>query len=266
VTILTSAPEYTLTPKRDYIEGVEVNYMPDVFPTRLRNGGLGILDTTMRCLFLLNRRFSIVENFDHRPAVLYPAIFSKYVQKTPLISEWTDLHGTGGSMSNRRPAIQKLIRPYEDFTEKKSKKLPEKLVVISQGLKQKALNIGVSESKIVYIPGGSDIENITPKPKNQIRKIFGLPSDKKIIAYTAGTHYDSDLFLKSIYRIQKKMPEVLLITTGSVYGDQIKKRLYDPQRVIEFGFLPYDEYAALLPAVDVFIFPFLNSSLNRGRW
>lgn len=266
VAILTSAPKYTLTPKRDFTDGVEINYMPDFFPVRLRNGGLGIFDTLMRCLFLLNRSFDIVENFDHRPAVLYPAIFSKYIKKTPLISEWTDLHGTGGSMNNRPPIIQKLIRPYEDFSEKKSKKLAEKLVVISQGLKERALDLGIPKSKIVHIPGGSDIENIVPRPKNEIRKNFGLPADKKIIAYTAGTHYDIDLFLNAIYLIQEQRQDVLLVTTGSVYGDQIKRRLYDPRRVIEFGFLPYEKYAALLPAVDAFIFPFANSSLNRGRW
>jgi glycosyltransferase involved in cell wall biosynthesis len=240
--------------------------MPDFVPVRLRNGGLGLIDTLMRCLFLLNRNFDIVENFDHRPAVLYPAIVSKYIQKTALVSEWTDLHGTGGSLNNRRPVIQKLIRPYEDFTEQKSKKLAEKLVVISLGLKERALSMGIPESKITHIPGGSDIENIVPRQKNEIRKSFGLPLEKKIIAYTAGTHYDSDLFMNAIYRIQKQRQDVLLVTTGSIYGEKIKRRMYDPQRVIEFGFLPYKRYAALLPAVDVFIFPFANSSLNRGRW
>jgi glycosyltransferase involved in cell wall biosynthesis len=266
VVILTSTPRYIVNWRKEFIDGVEVICMPDLLGKRFRNGGLGPIDTLLRCFYLFKRKFDIVENFDHRPAVLYPAIVSKYIQKTPLISEWTDLHGTGGSMNNRRPVIQKLIRLYEDFTEKKSKKLAEKLVVISQGLKERALNLGIPESKILYIPGGSDIENIVPRQKKEIRKSFGLPLEKKIIAYTAGTHYDSDLFLNAIYRIQEQRQDVLLITTGSVFGDQIKKRLYDPQRVIEFGFLAYEKYAALLPAVDAFIFPFANSSLNRGRW
>ena len=220
----------------------------------------------MRCLFLLNRNFDLVENYDHRPAVLYPAILSKYLKKTPLISEWTDLHGSGGSLENRRKVVQKLIRPYEDFTEKQSKRLAEKLVVISIGLKRRAINLGIPESRIVYIPGGSDIENILPQQKNMARAKIGLPPDKKIVGYTAGTHYDKDLFLNTICKILKTRLDVLIVTTGAVLDHPLKRRLPDPERLIEYGFLPYEQYAQLLPAADVFIFPFANSSLNRGRW
>ena len=37
-------------------------------------------------------------------------------------------------------------------------------------------------------------------------------------------------------------------------------------RVIEYGFMPYEDYTALLPAVDLFLFPFAKSTLNEGRW
>ena len=188
VTILTSSPGYILFPRREIVSGVRQVCMPDVLGKRFRNGGLGPLDTALRSLFMLQHRFDIVENFDHRPAVLYPALVGKYICGMPLVSEWTDLHGTGGSLSNRPAVVQSLIKPYEDFTERRSKKLPERLVVISQGLKKRALDLGVPESKIVYIPGGADLEKIQVRNKEDVRAHFGLPLHKKIIAYTAGTN------------------------------------------------------------------------------
>ena len=266
VVILTSTPEIISHPKKEIIDGVEVICQPDIFGKRIRNGGLGPIDTILRCLFLLRKKFDIVESFDHRPAVLYPALVSKYFIGTPLVSEWTDLHGSGGSLNNRPKALQHLIRPYENFTERKSKKIPEKLIVISRWLREEAIRLGVPEGRIIRIPGGADIDKIVPRPKAEVRKSMGLPLDKKIVAYTAGTHYDINLFLSAVSRIQKVRKDVLIITTGNTLSNKLKENLYDPKRVVEFGFLPYEKYAALLPAVDVFLFPFPNKTANKGRW
>jgi len=266
VVLLTSAPQFFIKPKKEMIDGVEVVCMPDIMGKRIRNGGLGPIDTILRCLYMLDRKFDVVENFDHRPAVLYPALVGKYLLGTPIVSEWTDLHGSGGSLSNRPKFLQHLIRPYEDFTERKSKKIPDKLIVISRWLRERAIALGVPESRITYIPGGADLDAIMPRPKEEIRKLFGLPLDKKIIAYTAGTHYDVDLFLRTIYLIQQARRDVLLVTTGATFGNEFKRTAYDADRVIEFGFMPYEKYAALLPAVDVFLFPFANKTVNKGRW
>jgi len=266
VVILTSTPKLRLLPKREFVDGVEVICMPDILPNRLRNGGLGPIDTVLRCLFLFGRKFDVVENFDHRPAVLYPALVSKYLLGTPLISEWTDLHGTGGSLNNRPRAVQHLIRPYEDFTERKSKRIPEKLVVISRWLGEMAIDLGVPAERIIYIPGGADLDKIVPRPKAEIRKTLGLPLDKKIVAYTAGTHVDIDLFVSAVSHIQKASNDVLIITTGETLTNELKAGVHDPKRIVEFGFLPYEKYMALLPLVDVFLFPFPNKTANKGRW
>jgi len=84
VVLLTSAPQFMIKPKKEMIDGVEVVCMPDIMGKRFRNGGLGPIDTILRCLFLLGREFDIVENFDHRPAVLYPALVGKYLRKMPV--------------------------------------------------------------------------------------------------------------------------------------------------------------------------------------
>ena len=266
VTILTSIPDFTFKLRKKVINGVKVICMPDIISKRYRNGGLGIIDTYLRCLYVMNRKFDVVENFDHRPAVLYPTIIAKYFKKIPVISEWTDLHGSGGSLNLRARWLQKLIGGYENFTERKSKKIGRKLVVISLGLKEKALQLGIPESNIEYIPGGADIDNIYPQEKKHIRKNFGLPLEKKIIAYTAGTHYDVDLLLNSINIIQKTMKDVILVTTGGKFKKVDFNNILEKQKVVELGFLDYERYAQFLPAADIFLFPYANQEINRCRW
>ena len=266
VTLLSSTPSYQLVPQKEYINGVRIVCMPDILGRRFRNGGLGPMDSFLRSLFVLQNRFDIIENFDHRPAVLYPALVGKYLCKTPLVSEWTDLHGTEGSLSNRPAAVQRLIKPYEDFTEQQSKKIPQKLVVISRGLEKRALALGIPKSNIVYIPGGADLEKIHIRKKEDVRNQFDLPLDRKIIAYTAGTQYNLDLFIHSVSLVQQSQEDVFLITTGAKMRPQDKALFFDPERIVEFGFLPYDDYTTLLSAADLFLFPFQNQPLNTGRW
>ena len=83
VNILASAPNYIIKTQKEVIDGVEVICQPDFFGKRIRNGGLGPIDTLMRCLFVINNKFDVVQNYDHRPAVLYPALVSKYLNRVP---------------------------------------------------------------------------------------------------------------------------------------------------------------------------------------
>lgn len=266
VSIMTSAPRYMLLPKREYQDGVEILTMPDIIGRRYRNGGLGLLDTLQRCLVMTTKTIDVVQSFDHRPAVLYPAMFGKYGLNLPLVAEWTDLHGTGGSLSNRSPVLQQLIGPYENFTERKSKFMAAKLIVISHGLKQRALELGIPAGKIVRIPGGANIDGILPLPKAEARNAFQLPVDKKIIGYTAGTQYDTHLLIDTINQVQDQRPDTLFFTTGNRFTQANYAKIHHPDRLIQFGFLPAGKYRRVLPCADLFIFPFTNRPLNIGRW
>ena len=139
-------------------------------------------------------------------------------------------------------------------------------MVISQGLKRRAMDLGVPTSKIVYIPGGADLDKIKVREKADVRIRFGLPIDKKIIAYTAGTQYNLDLLIESINRIQASDRRVVFITTGATMRAEDKARILDAGRVVEFGFLSYDDYTTILSGADIFLFPFQNQPLNTGRW
>lgn len=61
----------------------------------------------------------------------------------------------------------------------------KKLIVISNGLKEYYMSLGVPEEKILVAPSGVDLEQFEniKGSKEELRKSLGLPLDKKIVAY-----------------------------------------------------------------------------------
>ena len=93
-----------------------------------------------------------------------------------------------------------------------------KLVVISNGLKEYYLSFGVSKEKIMVAPSGVDL-NVFESIKNskeQLRKRLDLPLNKKIIAYvgklkTMGEEKGVGELDKVISDVKKRHPEVELL-------------------------------------------------------
>lgn len=266
VTLLTAAPDFILRPQASMRDGVRVVSMPDIVPARFRNGGFGPLDTALRLAYVAGERFDVVESFDHRPTVLLPALFARYVKRMPLVSEWTDLHGSGGSMENRPRWLRAFMEPVENFVERRSKHLPRTLVVISNGLRERAIALGVPESRIHWIPGGADVERIQAVSRADARQAFAIPAQIRLLGYTGYSHYDMAMALEAVSHVQARFPDLWLATTGAGLPAEARARLHDPARVMELGHLPDGRYEQFLAAVDLFVFPFADKEMNRGRW
>src|SRR5579862_6080152 len=118
VTLLTSTPRATLVRREQVLSGVSVITVPEIAPRRVRNGGLGPLETCGRIVHVMNHRYDVVNAFDHRPSVSFPALIAKYVGKQVLVSEWTDLWGNGGIMDERPRCIQRVAGMAESAAER----------------------------------------------------------------------------------------------------------------------------------------------------
>jgi len=66
--------------------------------------------------------------------------------------------------------------------------------------------------------------------------------------------------------VQQARDDVFFVTTGAGLSPSDKDCLEDKGRLIELGFLSPEDYAAVLPAMDLFVFPFANKSINTCRW
>ena len=79
-----------------YADGMELVETPDLWHGKLR--GYELWNTLRRIIWLRGRNYDIVHGFEARPTVIYPARMVARNNKTPLILDWADCFGLGGSV------------------------------------------------------------------------------------------------------------------------------------------------------------------------
>jgi glycosyltransferase involved in cell wall biosynthesis len=74
----------------------------------------------------------------------------------------------------------------------------DKVVAVSQALKQSMVQVGIPEEKISYIPNGVDLQKFRPVPKSQARQALNVPNGRMILSVGNLTpNKGFDLLLKS---------------------------------------------------------------------
>jgi len=107
-------------------------------------------------------------------------------------------------------------------------KRSKKLVVISNGLKEHYVSLGVPEERILVAPSGVDVdvfERIT-ESKEELRKKLNLPLNKKIIAYvgklkTMGKEKGVGELDKTISDVKKNYPEAELLIVSKAKPNEV---------------------------------------------
>jgi hypothetical protein len=100
VTLVTTARQRKRGIAESVLDGVEVVEMPDLLTGSLRSGW-DLWNTVHRLQWLRGAHFDLVHAFEARPTVLLPALYLKYRQQTPLVFDWADWLGRGGSVEER---------------------------------------------------------------------------------------------------------------------------------------------------------------------
>ena len=120
------------------------------------------------------------------------------------------------------------------------------LVVITNAIKNKLIEVGISKDKILVAPDGVPLEAFDiPITKNEAREKLGLPEKKKIIMYTG-----SDIHWKGLSVLQNVSKELsddyLVVFVGNIKGKNNDKEFFP-------GFQPYTKIPLWLKSADVLI-------------
>lgn len=263
VTLVTSSPHKKYGVEAEEISGVKVLAMPELVPRRMRNGGLGPLDVLLRSAHIARGQYEVVHGFDHRPTVSIPSLIAKYVRHQTFISEWTDWWGWGGIMDERPAWARRVFGELETSAESALRRRADGLTVICSGLQQRAREAGV-QCPVLRLPGGADIENLRPIPKEEARRRIGLKSDGPIIAYSGFTQYDRAFLLESFAALSQQHKTVRLLLIGPPQSDVQSHPAAD--RIIQAGPFYDTQFQLHLCSADVLLLPFRNRGVNLGRW
>lgn len=242
---------------------------PDLLPGRLRSGW-DPWDIIRRISYLRGKKYDLIHAFETRPATIYPVMSYLKKTKTPLVIDWNDWWGRGGLISELRPRwYQWLFGSLETYYEEHFRPLADTLTVISSGLVERAVSLGIKRECIFKIRGGCNPLLFQPADRLQFRNEFGIPIDKIVVGFSAAdVTMDSDLALKTLKSVKELHPEVMMMMTGNkpTHLDNLASRLGIQDNFMHLGFLPYEDLPKALSCADIFILPFRNTPANRGRW
>jgi glycosyltransferase involved in cell wall biosynthesis len=238
---------------------------PDLLRGSLRSGW-DPWAALARTLWLQSSDYDLVHAFECRPTVIAPALAA--ARHGPLVIDWCDWFGRGGSVEERPPGpARAALRPVETFFEERFRTCADATTVINNTLRQKAEKIGVLPESISLIPNGCDAPPATELlPRAVARAALGLPPRAPIIGY-AGAIFERDarLMAAAFDRVRAARPDARLLVLGYT-NIPIERLVAAPEAVLRSGPLSAADLRRGLQACDLGWVPLSDTGANRGRW
>ena len=262
VTILTAANASKLAFVRHNIRGVNVIETPNLAPAT----GYDPWDAIRRLHWLRNKTFDLIHAFESRPIVIIPALRAQKRWDVPLIMDWCDWFGKGGSVEERQGWSKAILRWPETYFEENFRNRAHGTTVINTILRDKAIALGVPADQILHIRNGADVETMVPRERSAVRAELGLPTDTPLLAYTGAIfHKDAALMAATFDMLCARHPTVKLLLIG-YFNAALETMVAQPERVIRTGPVSYRDLAKYVAAADVGWLPLANSGANQGRF
>lgn len=265
VTLMVTSPRRRRGFSVHQIGNVRQVEAPDLLPGSLRSGWDGWA-TLARIAWLRGRSFDLVHAFESRPVVILPALYLQRVHGVPLILDWCDWFGRGGSVEERSERwVRMLLRPAETYFEETFRSRADGTTVINTFLHKKALDLGVRPDRILLLPNGSNVREIRPGDQTEARRRLGLPEEARLVAYTGSIFKrDAQLMAQAFDLVHAARPETRLLMIG--YCNQpLEEWVAAPEAVIRSGPIDYGALGDYLTASDLGWLPLCDSGANRGR-
>lgn len=128
------------------------------------------------------------------------------------------------------------------------------IIVISRGLRDKLVSLGVSESRILISPDAVDVNKFAiDLDQITARKQFNLPTGKKIVLY-AGL-FDEWKGYGTLLRASKLFDANTILVMAGGRPEQVNELMKEFSNVQFLGWTDYDKLPVLQRAADVIVIP-----------
>lgn len=224
--------------------------------------GYGPLDNAYRLCHTLAHCYDIVHMFDHKPNATF-AGFPGRLRGARLVADWADWWGGPGGINDVPTRRFPIVGQFEAWWEEQSKRWADGVITISSVLRQRALDLGCPDERVLLLPTGAPVERIRPVPTAAARTRLNLPPERRIVGFIGMGQGDLELIMAALQRL----PDVWLMVVGKInpkvldqaQGFGVAGRLW------QTGFVPDDEVSDYLGCADVMCLPLTDRAANRGR-
>jgi colanic acid biosynthesis glycosyl transferase WcaI len=223
-----------------------------------------------RIAYICGDCWDIVHGFDSRPAVVLPALYAQQVRRMPMVLDWCDWWGRGGTNTERANRIVRtLMAPIETFFEEAFRGYPDGTTALGWPLFERALSQGVSPERAIELAQGCDLEGVLPMEHKRARRQVGLPEEGYYLGYLGVLRHKNLPFLLDIVEDVRRRSgeEVRLLLIGNHKVDLAPAWQRGAESyLLETGWIAYQDVAAYLAASDVLLLPLLDTVANNGIW
>lgn len=266
IDLITTSPTNKFKITKFKKDNVSIIEMPDLLNGTLRSGW-DMWNSINRIFWLKSKKYDLVHAFESRPTVLIPLLFLHMKNKTPVIMDWADLFGNGGSVEQRKNLlIRILLRPIETFFENIYRTRNEGNTIICNYLLNRAIQIGIPEQKLLLFPNGCDTESIKQIPQMLARKKANIPENEILIGHIGTIFYeDAILAIKAFDYIHEKLSNTKLMIIGYCPINFKKISSYPESIYISRSINNSEDISYNLSCCDIGWLPLGDNLANKGR-
>lgn len=167
----------------------------------------------------------------------------KYKRKVPFVYNLQDVFPDSlvyTGLAKKDSLLWKIGRKIEDYTYRHA----DKIIVISESMRDNILAKGVPEEKIVVVPNWVDVNDIQPveRKDNKLIEEYGIDSNKFLVVYAGnfGEAQGADVVIRAAETLQEQEDVQFVIFGGGAKFAQAEERAKSLKNVIINPLLPAD--------------------------
>ncbi len=157
---------------------------------------------------------------------------------------------------------------YDTWAELSNKRRADGIIALSGFTRARALGIGIAPDRVVVIHGGADVRRIGCFERGSRRRGFGIPANSLCFGFVGLTENELRDILPFVLAVNqlKRTIDITWFCTGRKLTD-VEKEIYQIGiECLEYGWVPYKDYSALLSCADVFVLMSRDNAVNVARW
>ncbi len=276
VELWTAAPSHFYRSARELVEGVNIVETPSWAPLAEADDGWGPFDVMYRAARAPFSDCDVAYAFAHPPNNFVPAWLLKKVRSKALLYDWCDWYA-GGIFPKREELRRAGLsaaapKPLQCWAERRERaleralpRLADGVTVISEKLRELAIELGCAAERVLLLPNGAALADVKPLDRAACRSELNLPPTGEFLAYTANYHPDENFLLRALHNAAAKRPKLKLLKTGPPFSTSLIAELGLAARIIDFGHVAAETLPLILGAADALALPLENNASNIAR-